>query len=162
MSPLSPSDSGSFVLLRLAERRFAVAAGDIAELVAPSRIFRFPHLTKEIEGVILRRGRIVPVIDVAARLIGKNLRSRRFYLIAQRRYTTGAEWIALPVTGDCELIFAEMIPASEADLPHVAGWLSYDGDVIEVLNLNALTPGPSPAQPLLHASTHGLQQEALP
>ena len=58
----------------------------------------------------------------AARLIGRRLTSRRFYLIAQRRYTPGTEWIALPVTGDCELIFAEMIPASEADLPHVAGW----------------------------------------
>ena len=65
-------------------------------------------------------------------------------MIAQRRYTTGTEWIALPVTGDCELIFADMIPASEADLPHVAGWLSHNGDVIEVLNLNALTPGPIP------------------
>jgi chemotaxis signal transduction protein len=158
MSP--QTDSESFVLLRLAERRFAVAANDIAELVAPSRVFRFPHHTKEIEGVILRRGRIVPVCDVAARLIGKSLLSRRFYLIAQRRYTNGTEWIALPVTGDCELIFAEMIPAGEADLPHVAGWLSHDGDVIEVLNLNALTPGPSAV--ILPAPTEALDQlEAL-
>ena len=149
----------SFVLLRLSERRFALAASDIAELVAPSRIFRFPHQTKEIEGVVVRRGRIVPVIDVAARLLGKRLAARRFYLIAQRRYTTGTEWIALPVTGDCELIFAEMIPASEADLPHVAGWLSHNGDVIEVLNLNALTPGPNPA-PLRAPATDLLQQEA--
>jgi hypothetical protein len=145
MTPLPESES--FVLLRLSERRFAVAAGDIAELVAPSRVFRFPHMTKEVEGVVVRRGRIVPVIDVAGRLLGRRLTSRRFYLIAQRRYTTGTEWIALPVTGDCELIFSEMIPAGEADLPHVAGWLSHNGDVIEVLNLNALTPGPS-ATPL--------------
>jgi hypothetical protein len=157
MSP--QTDSESFVLLRLAERRFAVAACDIAELVAPSRIFRFPHHTKEIEGVILRRGRIVPVCDVAARLIGKSLLSRRFYLIAQRRYASSTEWVALPVTGDCELIFAEMIPAGEADLPHVAGWLSHNGDVIEVLNLNALTPGPIPAQPTV--SVEVLHQEAL-
>jgi chemotaxis signal transduction protein len=158
MTPLNESES--FVLLRLSERRFAVAATDIAELVAPSRIFRFPHQTKEIEGVILRRGRIVPVIDVAARLIGKKLTSRRFYLIAQRRYTTGTEWIALPVTGDCELISTEMIPASEADLPHVAGWLSHDGDVIEVLNLNALTPGPGPA-PLSAPASSAVRQEAF-
>src|ERR1700740_1112202 len=162
MTLIAETELQSFVLLRLGDRRFALAANQIAELVPPSRIFRFPHHTKEIEGVILRRGRIVPVCDVAARLIGKSLLSRRFYLIAQRRYTHGTEWIALPVPGDCELIFAEMIPASEADLPHVSGWLSHDGDVIEVLNLNALTPGPSPAQPLLHASTHGLQQEVLP
>jgi chemotaxis signal transduction protein len=154
-------DSDSFVLLRLGERRFAVAAVNIAELVAPSRIFRFPHRTKEIEGVILRRGRIVPVCDVAEKLIGKSLTSRRFYLIVQRRYAAQVEWIALPVTGDCELIFAEMMPAGETDMPHVAGWLSHDGDVIEVLNLAALTPGPAPA-PTAPVPAFAPAQEAHP
>jgi chemotaxis signal transduction protein len=143
MSPVG--DSGSFVLLRLAERRFAVAAADIVELVAPSRVFRFAHNTQDIDGVILRRGRIVPVCDVAEKLIGKKLRSRRFYLIVLRAYGGTREWVALPVTGDCELIFSDMTPAGETDLPHVAGWLSHDGDVIEVLNLTALTPGPTPS-----------------
>jgi chemotaxis signal transduction protein len=132
----------SFVLLRLGDRRFAVAADQTAELVAPSRVFRFPHKTPKIEGLILRRGRIVPVCDVAERLIGKYLTSRRFYLIALRRYGQRTEWIALPVTGECELINAELTPASASDEPHVAGWLSHDGDVIEVLNLDTLTPGP--------------------
>jgi chemotaxis signal transduction protein len=159
MSPIPDSDS--FVLLRLGERRFAVAAVNIAELVAPSRIFRFPHRTKEIEGVILRRGRIVPVCDVAEKLIGKSLTSRRFYLIVQRRYAAQVEWIALPVTGDCELIFAEMMPAGETDMPHVAGWLSHDGDVIEVLNLAALTPGPAPA-PTAPVPAFAPAQEARP
>ncbi len=131
----------SFVLLRLGERRFAVAAEETAELVAPSRVFRFPHKTPKIEGVILRRGRIVPVCDVAERLIGKRLTSRRFYLIALRRYGQRTEWVALPVTGECELINAELTVASASDEPHVAGWLSHGGDVIEVLNLGALTPG---------------------
>jgi len=141
----STAESDSFVLLRLGERRFAVAAGNIAELVAPSRIFRFPHRTAEIEGAILRRGRIVPVCDVAEKLIGKRLSLRRFYLIAQRRYAAQTEWVALPVTGECELIVAEMTPAGESDLPHVSGWLSHAGEVIEVLNLSALTPGPDSA-----------------
>jgi chemotaxis signal transduction protein len=132
----------SFVLLRLGERRFAVSAKQIAELVAPSRIFRFPHRTPKLEGVILRRGRIVPVCDVSEMLLGKRLTSRRFYLIAVRNYGTLKEWIAMPVSGECELINAEMMAASESDAPHVAGWLSHDGDVIEVLNLDALTPGP--------------------
>jgi len=131
----------SFVLLRLGERRFAVAADGTAELVAPSRVFRFPHKTAKIEGVILRRGRIVPVCDIAERLIGKYLTSRRFYLIALRHYGQRTEWVALPVTGECELISAELTPASASDEPHVAGWLSHGGDVIEVLNLDALTPG---------------------
>ncbi len=132
----------SFVLLRLGERRFAVSANQIAELVAPSRVFRFPHRTPKLEGVILRRGRIVPVCDVSEILLGKRLPSRRFYLIALRNYGTQREWVAMPVTGECELINSEMMPAVESDARHVAGWLSHDGDVIEVLNLDTLTPGP--------------------
>ena len=131
----------SFVLLRLGERRFAVAADGTAELVTPSRVFRFPHKTPKIEGVILRRGRIVPVCDIAERLVGKRLTSRRFYLIALRHYGQRTEWVAIPVTGECELINAELTPASSSDEPHVAGWLSHGGDVVEVLNLDGLTPG---------------------
>jgi chemotaxis signal transduction protein len=142
MTPLTDIDLQSFVLLRVGERRFAVAAGEIAELVAPSRVFRFPHRTPDIEGVIMRRGRIIPVCDVGEKLIGKRLTSRRFYLIVQRRYGPQTESVALPVSGDCELINAEMTSPSASDAPHVAGWLSYSGDVIEVLNLPALTPGP--------------------
>jgi chemotaxis signal transduction protein len=141
----------SFVLLRLGDRRFAVAADGIAELVAPSRVFRFPHRTAGVEGVILRRGRIVPVCDVAEALIGKRLTSRRFYLIALRHYGARTEWVAIPVTGECELINAELTAAGASDEPHVAGWLSHAGDVIEVLNLDALTPGPEQLLPRLPA-----------
>ena len=159
MTLIAETELQSFVLLRLGDRRFAVSANQIAELVAPSRIFRFPHHTSEVEGVILRRGRIVPVCDVAEKLIGKGLKSRRFYLIAQRCYGVQTEWVALPVTGDCELINAEMTLPSDTDAPHVSGWLSHAGDVIEVLNLAALTPGPSEIAP----STAPLQpQEARP
>jgi chemotaxis signal transduction protein len=141
MTALAELELQSFVLLRLGERRFAVSANQIAELVAPSRVFRFPHRTPKLEGVILRRGRIVPVCDVSEMLLGKRLTSRRFYLIALRNYGAQKEWIAMPVTGECELINAEMMGAAESDAPHVAGWLSHDGDVIEVLNLDSLTPG---------------------
>jgi chemotaxis signal transduction protein len=149
----------SFVLLRLSERRFAVSANQIAELVAPSRVFRFPHRTPKLEGVILRRGRIVPVCDVSEMLLGKRLTSRRFYLIALRNYGKQKEWVAMPVTGECELINAEMIAAVESDAPHVAGWLSHDGDVIEVLNLDALTPGP---EQLLAEGATSQRPEARP
>ena len=161
------TDLQSFVLLRLGDRRFAVTANQIAELVAPSRIFRFPHHTPEVEGVILRRGRIVPVCDVAEKLLGSNLKSRRFYLIVQRSYGVQTEWVALPVTGDCELINTEMTPASDTDGPHVSGWISHAGDVIEVLNLSALTPGaaltPGPSEgPAASAAAPVAQQEARP
>jgi chemotaxis signal transduction protein len=145
MSVAADLDLQAFVLLRLGDRRFALAANHIAELVAPSRIFRFPHRTPKVEGVILRRGRIIPVCDVGNILIGKGILARRFYLLAARDYGFQKEWVAIPVTGECELINAEVAPASEHDALHVAGWLSHNGEVIEVLNMDALTPGPSPA-----------------
>jgi len=134
-------DTSSCVLLRLGERRFALAADQVAELAAPSRIFRFAHKTPQIDGVILRRGRVVPVCDIAEKLVGKKIAQRRFYLIATRRQSEGLDWIALPVSGECELIQADLTPASPSDSAHVAAWLSYQGEVIEVLNLYALTPG---------------------
>lgn len=142
MTVLPELELQAFVLLRLGERRFAVRANQIAELVAPSRVFKFPHRTAQIEGVILRRGRIVPVCDVAEALTGRRVTSRRLYLLAVRHYGPQTEWVALPVTGECELINAEMSAAAESDGPHVAGWLSHAGDVIEVLNIDAITPGP--------------------
>ncbi len=146
-------DACSCVLLRLGERRFALAADQVAELAAPSRIFRFAHKTPEIDGVILRRGRVVPVCDVAEILIGKKLNQRRFYLIATRRQPQGLDWIALPVSGECELIQADLTSASPSDSPHVFAWLSHKGEVIEVLNLYALTPGANP---------HPIPQAPLP
>jgi chemotaxis signal transduction protein len=160
MTVIAELELQPFVLLRLGERRFALAASQIAELVAPSRIFRFPHRTTKVEGVILRRGRIVPVCDVAEQLIDKKILLRRFYLIAVRHYRTLTEWVAIPVTGECELINAEMSPAGETDAPHVGGWLSHAGDVIEVLNLDALTPGPTNA--LLQARMDAEPVEARP
>jgi len=143
----------SFVLLRLGERRFAVRARQIVELIAPSRVFRFPHNTAAVEGVILRRGRIISVCDISEQLVGKKLSVRRFYLIATRFFGARKEPVALPVSGDCELITVDMTPRSESDSAHVAGWLSHGGDVIEVLDLEALTPG----IPAVHATSAALQ-----
>lgn len=140
-------DTHSCVLLRIRERTFALAADQVAELVAPSRIFRFPHHTTELDGVILRRGRVVPVCDLAEKLTGKRLTSRRFYLIAWRQQANSRETVALPVSGECELIKADLTPAGPSDSPHVAAWLSYNGEVVEVLNLNALTPEIAPTKP---------------
>jgi hypothetical protein len=81
--------------------------------------------------------------------------SRRFYLISSRNTSIPGDSIAVPVTGDCELIHADLTPASAEDSPHVAAWLSHNGEVIEVLNLNALTPANSQV-------AHHLQETAMP
>ena len=149
----------SFVLLRLGERRFALPASQVAELVAPSRIFRFPHKSSAIEGVILRRGRMIPITDVADRLNGKKLSTRRFVLLATRKFGAQLDWIALPVSGECELVTTDMMESGANDSPHVAGWLSHGGEIIEVLRLSALTPGPAELAPAVEQP--GLV-EALP
>jgi len=150
----SAHESGlqSFVLLRLGERRFALPASQVAELVAPSRIFRFPHKSVALEGVILRRGRMIAVCDVAEQLTGKRLDTRRFNLLATRKYGHQLDWIAIPVSGECELITVDMVPAGANDSSYVEGWLSHGGEVIEVLRLSALTPGP--AETTLPAPLH--------
>ena len=132
----------SFVLLRLGDRQFALPAERIGELVPASRVFHFPHRTPQLEGVILRRGRIVPVCDVSEMLTGRRMTSRRLYLLALRHYPAGVETVAIPVTGECELITTEMTAAEGEHPPHVQGWLSNAGNVIEVLQLDHLLPGP--------------------
>jgi chemotaxis signal transduction protein len=146
----------SFVLLRLGERRFALPASQVAELVAPSRIFRFPHKTSALEGVMLRRGRMIAVCDIAEQLTGNRLDTRRFYLLATRKYGGQLDWIAIPVSGECELINVEIMDGSSNDSPHVEGWLSHGGEVIEVLRLSALTPGP--AETILPAAVSALSE----
>jgi len=143
VSTLAQETSQSFVLLRLGDRRFALAASQVAELVAPSRIFRFPHRSPALEGVILRRGRMIPVCDIADRLNSKKLASRRFFLLATRKFGTQLDWIAIPVSGECELITTDMMECGSNDSPYIAGWLSHGGEVIEVLRLSVLTPGPT-------------------
>ena len=144
MNPNAELESQSFVLLHAGERRFALSTDDVGELVQPGRIHRFPHRTEGVEGVLVRRGRIIPVCDIAQTLIGGRI-SRRFYLIASRSYPSSREWVALPVSGECELITAEMTAASGDHHAHVAGWLSHEGEMIEVLNLEQLVPGPAGA-----------------
>jgi chemotaxis signal transduction protein len=145
MTAASETVLQSFVLLRLGERRFALPASQVAELVAPSRIFLFPHKSPALEGVILRRGRMIAVCDIAEQLTGQRLNTRRFHLLATRKYGHQLDWIAVPVSGECELINVEMMEAGANDSQHVEGWLSHAGEVIEVLRLSALTPGPAEA-----------------
>ncbi|HYA97476.1 MAG TPA: chemotaxis protein CheW [Methylomirabilota bacterium] len=159
MTERSELDAQSYVLLRLEDRQFALPAKRIAELVPLSRVFRFPHCSPEVEGVLIRRGRILAVCDISPRLAARPLKNRRLYLLAVRDFAARPESVAVPVTGECELISAEMTPATGGQPPHVRGWISHDGNVIEVLDLDNLIPGPTAAPNAVQA---GVPQEALP
>jgi chemotaxis signal transduction protein len=131
----------SWVLLHVGNRRFALPAESVIELAPPVRLHNFPHTSKLIAGVIVRRGRIVPVYDVSPVLCGRESSVHRFYLIAERTFGPGnetSEASAIPVNGECELATSEMQPPQENAPPYFAGTLAIENENIDVLDLQKL------------------------
>src|SRR5207248_178092 len=90
--------------------------------------------------VLVRRGRIVPVCDVAQVLVGPNAPARKFYLIANRRFDAASEWTAIPVSGECELASAQPAPRTEGLPRYVTGLLPLNGEIIEIVDLEKFAP----------------------
>jgi chemotaxis signal transduction protein len=134
---MSAGGEKSFVLFPLGAKRFAFHAEDVTELAKPDRLQVFPHRTTMLAGVLVRRGRIVPVLDVAQVLVGPDAPPRKFYLIVSRHYGLRQEWTAIPVTGECELANAELA-APSGNMPYyVTGFLALNNEIVEVVSLNA-------------------------
>ena len=131
-------NSEKFVLFPLGKRRFALRASVVSELAQPDHLQAFPHTTPLLSGVLVRRGRIIPVLDVAQVLIGPDAPARKFYLIATRTFGRNSEWTAVPVSGECELLSAEMIEPTGRLPKYVIGLLSLDDEIVEVIELEKL------------------------
>jgi chemotaxis signal transduction protein len=137
----APAAAQPYVLFPLGKKRFALPAGKVSELARPDRLQRFPHATALLAGVLVRRGHIVPVLDVAQVLVGPNAPTRKFYLIATREFSGASEWTAIPVTGECELASAASVPTSGNAPYYVSGWLTLKEEIIEVVDLEKLAAG---------------------
>jgi chemotaxis signal transduction protein len=146
MSEPREAASGAFVLLQVGDTRVALPAGVISELAPPVRLHSFPHSSRFITGVIVRRGRIVPVYDVNSVFARKNSSPQRFYLIAHRRLGKIPELGAIPVDGECELISAEMQPPAAERPPYVAGTIAIGEHLLDVLDLEAFLASNSSAE----------------
>jgi chemotaxis signal transduction protein len=127
-----------YVLFPLGNKRFALPAEQVTELAKPDTLQTFPHTTRLLPGVLLRRDKIVPVLDVAEVVIGPDAPPRKFYLIATRTLVNGNELTAIAVTGECELKKWQMIAAKMVLPNYVTGILDLPGETIEVLDLNKL------------------------
>jgi chemotaxis signal transduction protein len=138
MSTREFAAGASFVLLQVGDRRFGLPAEIVSELAPPVRLHTFPHHTALVSGVIVRRGRIVPVFDVSSILSEKSSFNHRFYLIAQRRAGNTTEASAIPLSGECELASAEIRAAGEGRAAYVAGLLHIGEETIEVLDFEKL------------------------
>jgi chemotaxis signal transduction protein len=132
------SGQGSFVLFPLGDRRFALRADEVAELARPGKLQEFPHTTPMLSGVLLRRGRIVPVCDIAPLLVGPNAPARRFYLMAHPEKNK-EEWTAIPVTGECELVAGNAERPEKTAPSYVTGTLTRGTEQIAVIDLEKLT-----------------------
>ena len=130
--------SQPFVLFPLGKKRFALPAGVVTELARPDRLQSFPHTTRMLTGVLLRRGTIVPVCDIAPVLVGPDAPTRKFFLIANRYFGHKGEWTAIPVSGECELATTELLPVTGKLPKYVIGLLSLADEIVEVLDLGLL------------------------
>ncbi len=148
MSAAEASRASSFVILRAGDRRFALPASVVAELAPPLRLHVFPHTSPFVVGVIVRRGRIVPVYDGIPALAGGHVSAQRFYLIAKREFGAASEWSAIPVDGEGELATGEMAPPPPGVPKYVVGTFGIGGESFEVLDFGALMASQSVAPPV--------------
>ena len=124
----------SFVVFQVGHRRMAMPRDRVAELIASPVMFSFPHTTPLITGVTLRRGRIVPILDLGPGLLGAPSPEVRFYLVVERRTSKFSERCAIPVQGECELVSGNMLPSDSED-DFVTGSIDLNGEQIDVLDL---------------------------
>jgi chemotaxis signal transduction protein len=124
----------SFVVFHVGTRRVALSRDVVAELIASPFPYSFPHTTPLIASVVLRRGRIVPVLDLGPGILGAASPPARFFLVVERRISNISERCAIPVQGECELVAGIMLPATGQD-EYVAGCLDLDGEQIDILDL---------------------------
>lgn len=125
----------TFVLFPLGKKRFALPAEKVAELAKPDELQSFPHTTRNLTGVLVRRGEIIPVCDIAPVVMGPDSPARRFYLIAKRKFDSATELTALPVSGECELRSTEPVAVAGKLPDYVVNLLSLEDEIVEVLDL---------------------------
>jgi chemotaxis signal transduction protein len=124
----------SFVVFQVGTRRVALSRESVAELIASPLLFSFPHTTPLVTGVVLRRGRIVPVLDLGPGLLGAPSPPARFFLVVERKISNIPERCAIPVQGECELVAGIMLPTAGQD-ESVSGCLTLNEEQIDVLDL---------------------------
>lgn len=137
MTPRAHSGERSLVLFPIRKRRFALPAEALRELAPPVRLHKFPHSSQLIVGVIIRRGRMIPVYDAGTLLADSPSTTHRFYLIVQRHQDETGELAAIPVDGECELVNAA-VEVSPDRQKHVFGTAMVGGELVHVLDVASL------------------------
>lgn len=135
----------SFVVFPLGSRLFALPTTDVIELSRDGQLQAFPHTTPVLGGILVRRGEILPVWDLASRL-RIEMGPSKFWLVTRRNFAA-EEPTAVAVSGECQMLRSEMLPPPEGSADYVRGILSVFEQPIEVLDLARLTTPPIAARP---------------
>ncbi|MGB7024344.1 MAG: chemotaxis protein CheW [Candidatus Acidiferrales bacterium] len=145
MSSATETRLKSYVIVPIGGRRFSLAAESVVELISIGTLQQFPHQTPWISGVIVRRGRVVPVCDLGPRLGERNESIGRFHLIAEWQVDETRDWCAIPVAGECELASAEAAEQADDNAgnqePYITGSFQVGEDRIQILDLGKLIQG---------------------
>ena len=127
------NETPRFVPFPLGEQRYALEASQVKELLMPSQVYKFPHTMRSLEGVLLRRGAVIPVCDLRP-AFGHGA-ERSFYVVARCNYAGRPEVIAIPVSGACQFVQGEPGATPEV-VTFVAGLLHSGGQTIPLLDLD--------------------------
>jgi chemotaxis signal transduction protein len=130
----------SFVVAQIGSRRIALQSSGIAELILSPQLHIFPHTTSLIVGVVLRRGLILPVLDMGLGLLGVPSADAKFYLVIERHVANFPDRYAIPVDGECELVTGIMFPPNDEN-GFAIGRLDLAGDVIDVIDFEKVIAG---------------------
>lgn len=127
------NDTDRFVLFPLGEECFALDSSQVKELVMPSPVYSFPHTMQMLEGVLVRRGTVIPVCDL--RGVFAQDKERNLYVIARCIYGGHTQAVAIPVSGECELVQGERTEAPEK-VTFVSGLLRTGSRTVPLLDLD--------------------------
>lgn len=132
--------SVGFVLFRLGERTFATPLDEVREIVRLQGLERLPGTTPPLAGVIVLRGRPVPVLDVRATGSpdGDVQRDGGDVLVVD----TGVDTVGVAVDEVSAVLYPDELPEGEPApkaLPgYVVGVRAYAGRPVLLVNLQAL------------------------
>ena len=127
----------SYVVFPLGDRRFALPTADVVELSRYGQVQEFPHTSPELDGVLVRRGQILPVWNLARTLDDCMEVAPKIWLITKCNFT-GDELTAIPVSGECQMFQAQSQLESSETPSRALGILMMDDQAIEVLDLKRL------------------------
>ena len=127
----------SYVVFPLGDRRFALPTADVVELSRSGRVQKFPHTSSALEGVLVRRGEVLPVWNLARTLVGCPDMIQKMWLVTRCNFS-GEELTAIPVSGECQMVQAQTLLPSQDTSGRAQGVIMMDNHPIEVLDVQRL------------------------